>query len=952
MSRCNSWKLLTAVLAMVTLGVGCDSGPKPYQRVPENVDGIGELASPLTALTCTWVTPPTLTTHCGFVASTGLLTLSLAAGEVAVVSKHPVSGAILVNDVLSGAMATTIKNLNINAVGADHTVILDFANGVFAPGISGVNKEGIKIDWGTTAGINTFKLRGSSTAADAITMGTHANAGTPKTAISFNSDAFADIVFAPANQQTDTFTFSLGGGNDVFVAGAVQAPLRLGAGYVALASAVTVYGGAGDDSFQGGLGNDIFYGDTGSDTFKGGPAFVAGTKTFIGGTGLATEIDTADYSLRPASESLVFQPDGTAASGNVTASELNIIMSDVEVLKGGAGDDTFVPDEVKGHAFYGGAGVDRADYAAFTQAFTVTMGDKLANDGLGTPKDDIREDVEQVKCPAADACTVTGNALDNTFIVPVGSTAGHSFLGLTGNDTVDFTAFDDDLAISMDGLAGTNTYAMKVGTEVENIKCPTGVYACTIVGNAAANHIWGGGGLNNISSGLGDDTIESVGGSDIINCGVGSDILLPTSSLTTPAVACELYDPPPTVTAPASVTIGASATLTGFGFATGATVTIGGQAQASVTFVSSTTLTIPVVHASTPTGAQNVVVTSNSVVGPTFSVTVLAGSALPTPTVTAPTPTTVTVGGSLAITGTNFTAGATVDIGAVAQTVVYVSATSLTIAAIDDLTVDGNLVVTVPGAGAPSTGYAVTVDAPTIDGATPSVVVVGRNYVITGTGFTTGSTVAIGAVDQGAVTFNDSTSIEVTIDAATVDANLVVTTAAGASAPYAVTVGVAPTITTTSPGEVALGAVMTITGTGFAIGATTGSILGVTQVVTCGSTTSCTITVDDTTPVGVGNLILTVGGVDSDPYGVTIIPVVTGPANFTANDTLVVITGKGFTANSIVKIDGVTEAITSYTSTTITLTQPSTAQGNGASLIVYEGAVPNCWSASFSIDVL
>ncbi|MBI5546354.1 MAG: hypothetical protein HY901_20905 [Deltaproteobacteria bacterium] len=536
MSRSNTWMLRITALTMVAVGVGCDGASDTYQRVPEHVDGIEELAQPLSVIaSCP------AATGCTFVTATGALTVSLVAADVAIISKHPVSGAILVNDVATpGATSTTVKTIAITAAGAVHTVIMDFANGTFAPGTATV--PGITIDWGATAGINAFKVRGSSTAADTVTAGQNSSGAF---AVSFNTDAYADIVFTNASKGTETYTFSLGGGNDIFGADAVSAVARFGASSTAMPAthAVTVYGGPGDDQFQGGLGADFFYGDAGNDTFKGGTAHVAGTKTFAGGA----DTDTADYSARPASVNLVLKADGSAFSGQGVA-ELNKINSDVEVLKGGAGNDTYTPDPagLVGHAFYGGAGTDTADYSGVGAAVTVTMADKLSNDGVPTTqKDDIRDDVENLKCATGFACTVTGNTLDNTFTVPVGSTVAHSFSGGTGIDLVDFSALTavahaTGLDVKMDFTAST-TNGLLINTDVENIKCPTAAIACTVVGNAAANHIWGGGALDTISTGAGDDIIEGVGGAvDIIDCGDGSDILLVTSALTTPAVGCEL----------------------------------------------------------------------------------------------------------------------------------------------------------------------------------------------------------------------------------------------------------------------------------------------------------------------------------------------------------------------------------------------------------------------------
>ncbi|MGC4120842.1 MAG: hypothetical protein QM765_40950 [Myxococcales bacterium] len=531
MSRTNRWLFMTSI-ALALTAAGCGG----YQHPLEDVPGIEELSQPLTAL----ATPPTWT------AGTSTLAVTIAAAETAVVSKHPVSGNILVNDVITaGANSTTVKKITVTSTGANATLIMDFANGTFAPGTA--SSPGILVDWGATAGVKTFKLRGSSTGADLITAGLKSSG---EHQIGFSSDALADIQFAlaPSEQTDGPYVFSLGGGADIFAADTTNAVKYLGTGATAMTAACTVFGGPGNDTFTGGTGADLFWGDENDDTFKAGAAAVAGTKTFHGGAG----VDTADYSSRAATEALTFEPDstGTASSGCLAcgAAETHKLYDDVEVLKGGAGDDKFLPNVNEGHTFLGGAGTDLADYsAAGLGAVTVTMGDSTANDGFvhapasGIPMDNIGNDVENLKCAAASACTVTGNTMDNTFFVIAATAAAHAFTGLTGVDTIDFTAFGATLDVKMDNTAST-TAGIKINTDVENLKCPTlNTASCTVLGNDLANHLWGvnsgGAGVNSLTGGNGDDTIEGAEAGDTVVCGSGSDIYVGT--LARPA-DCEL----------------------------------------------------------------------------------------------------------------------------------------------------------------------------------------------------------------------------------------------------------------------------------------------------------------------------------------------------------------------------------------------------------------------------
>ncbi len=140
-------------------------------------------------------------------------------------------------------------------------------------------------------------------------------------------------------------------------------------------------------------------------------------------------------------------------------------------------------------------------------------------------------------------------------------------------------------------------------------------------------------------------------------------------------------NPAPTVTSisPTNGTTagGTSVTITGTGFLTGATVSIGGTAATNVNVVGSTSITTTTpAHAA---GAVNVVVTNTDAQAGTLTNGYIYGN--PAPTVTSISPTTGSVAGgtSVTITGTGFLTGATVTLGGTAATNVnVVGATSIT----------------------------------------------------------------------------------------------------------------------------------------------------------------------------------------------------------------------------------------------------------------------------------
>ncbi len=144
------------------------------------------------------------------------------------------------------------------------------------------------------------------------------------------------------------------------------------------------------------------------------------------------------------------------------------------------------------------------------------------------------------------------------------------------------------------------------------------------------------------------------------------------------------------------------------------------------------------------------------------------------------------------------------------------------------------------------------------------------SVTITGTGFTGASAVSFGAVAASSFTLNSSTSVTAVSPAessGTVDIR--VTTPAGTSA--ALTADhfrfLAPTVTGLSPaaGPKAGGTSVTITGSGFALGATTIFKFGplAASGVSCASTTSCTAIAPARTRAGAVAVKATVAGMSS-----------------------------------------------------------------------------------------
>ena len=232
--------------------------------------------------------------------------------------------------------------------------------------------------------------------------------------------------------------------------------------------------------------------------------------------------------------------------------------------------------------------------------------------------------------------------------------------------------------------------------------------------------------------------------------------------------------PPPTVTgvSPASGSIngGAAVTITGTGFSSGATVTIGGNPATGVTVVNGTSIT-----ATTPAhaaGAVAVTVTNaDSQSGTAASAFTYVA---PAPTVASVSPASGPIGGGTAvtITGANFAVGAAVTIGGAPATGVSV-VNGTTIAATTAAHAVGIVNVTVTNPDSQSAtltnGFTylapppvVTTVAPT-SGSTSG----GTAITISGGNFLGGAIVTVGGTAATAVTVVDSSTITATTAAHT-----------------------------------------------------------------------------------------------------------------------------------------------------------------------------------------
>jgi hypothetical protein len=328
---------------------------------------------------------------------------------------------------------------------------------------------------------------------------------------------------------------------------------------------------------------------------------------------------------------------------------------------------------------------------------------------------------------------------------------------------------------------------------------------------------------------------------------------------------------------PTSGLVGTSVTIAGanFGATQGtSTVKFNGIAATPASW-SATSIVVPV-----PAGATtgNVVVTVAGAAsnGVNFTVTV------PGPSVTSLNPTSGVVGTPVVIGGANFGATqgtSTVTFNGIAATPTGWSATSIS-APVPAGATTGNVVVTVGGAASNGVSFTVTVLAPSIASLNPTSGLVGTSVTIAGANFGTTqgtSTVKFNGIAATATSWN-ATSITAAVPAGATTGNVVVTVGGAASNGVSFTVTVpAPSIASLNPTSGMVGTSVTIAGANF--GATQGTSTVKFNGTAATPTSWSAASISAPVPAGAttGNVVVTVGGVQSNGVNFTVTADTTAP---------------------------------------------------------------------------
>ena len=400
-------------------------------------------------------------------------------------------------------------------------------------------------------------------------------------------------------------------------------------------------------------------------------------------------------------------------------------------------------------------------------------------------------------------------------------------------------------------------------------------------------------------------------------------------------------------------------TLTGTNFIAGARIDVGGTGitVSNTTVLSATRITATfAIAGNAASGARNVTVTTSG--GTSAAVTFTVNQAPPTLTSISPNSGTQGQAVPITLTGTNFIAGAAINLSgagiAVSGTTV-VSATQI----MATFTIAGNAAsgarnVTVTTSG--GTGAAVTF---TVNQAPPTLTSISPNsgtqgqavpVTLTGTNFVAGATVAVSGagITVSATTVVSATQITATFTiaagAATGARNVTVTTSGGTSAAVTFTVNQAPpTLTSISPNSGTQGQAVpvTLTGTNFVAGATVAvsgagiTVSGTTVVSATQITATFTIAADAAT--GAQNVTVTTSGGTSAAVTFTVnqapptLTSISPNSGVQGQSVPVTLTGTNFVAGATVAVSGAGITVSGTTVVSATqITATFTIAGNAA----------------------
>jgi Ca2+-binding RTX toxin-like protein len=278
----------------------------------------------------------------------------------------------------------------------------------------------------------------------------------------------------------------------------------------------TIYGLGGDDQISGNAGDDHLYGGDGNDLFWTG----AGNDSMAGGDGV---FDRVSYSASPGPVSVDLAAGTASGDGSDTLSGVEGIYgsSHDDLIQGSAGNETFYGENGNDilmprggdDQVYGNAGTDTVAFDGSPQGVSVDLAYSKAT---GEGSDFISNEVENVR----------GSSHDDVI---KGTSGANVLQGMGGSDTLIGAGGDDTL----DGGAGSDTAAYDNAPSAVNVNLGSGSATGdgkdslagieTVDGSAFDDQLTGGPGIDKVLGLGGNDTIAGAGGNDILDGGAGSD---------------------------------------------------------------------------------------------------------------------------------------------------------------------------------------------------------------------------------------------------------------------------------------------------------------------------------------------------------------------------------------------------------------------------------------------
>ena len=394
-------------------------------------------------------------------------------------------------------------------------------------------------------------------------------------------------------------------------------------------------------------------------------------------------------------------------------------------------------------------------------------------------------------------------------------------------------------------------------------------------------------------------------------------------TVTTPNGSCDSVDdftfiPYPRITSfsPLAAGKGATVNITGLNYTGATSVKFNGvPAKFTINSATSITATVPI------TSSGKITISSRGGICASPS----AFTFVPNPTISSFSPYAAGKGGTVAITGTNFTGATSVMFNGVPGKFTVNSATSIT--ATVPITSSGKITVTTAGGICASPSALTFVPNPTISSFSPYAAGKGATVSITGTNLTGATAIKFNGV-PAKFTINSATSITATVPT-TSSGKITVTTAGGICAsPTVFTFVQNPTISSFSPYAAGKGGAVTITGTNLT-GATAVKFNGVPGRFTVNSPTSISAVVPTTSTGKI--TVTTAGGICASPSVFTFIPnpTITSFSPMTVGkNTTVTITGTDLTGATSVNFNGVAaQSFSVVDASTITAVVPQTTSG-------------------------